>query len=933
MKRASIVLTAVCICVLMSFFAARGPLTADAAAPAAPTPEQVQAKIAKLIKQLGSEEWQEREDAQQALEEVGEPARKQLQDAAKSSDQEISARANQLLEKLAMAEVTLLITDKKGNPVRGAKVSLTLAQVQGAGGLSAAGNALRNTVFGRTNREQPGISEDGTLSDKGTITLDKTKTGDYQGRIRVDGYCDGQPAMRFEQGAQTRRIVVYSGGTVKGSVINVNNGGKGVPGLQVTIVRIGDRRSRGESRTDSTDANGNFTIDKMNEGGVRAFVSGGNKYYFVNPDECKTCVVDEQTTEMVFKVKPITPEGRTVKIRVLGPDGKPLAGKVSADFIGGDYIVDDDENPNMPGMAWREEGYGRTSRLIEPDKDGYIQLKKAPLGKCDIRLHVEGYVDCRLKDVDVQCDHVTVVKEDVKFFKGMPIHARVLDPKGKPVKGAYVFATDAEGSSQYVSMGDLDRPSRSMSINNGVAHAATNDQGVAEIKNCGPGRYTVRACSDQYGASEEQVIELKPDGSAPTPDLKFQEKVSININAFDKDTGVRIEKIIVRRPYTRSRMYEQKGHIMLEDRYNSRYDGDGSSTTVEAVQEGEGISVTAEGYKPARYVVEKLPPAKVNEVAVKMEKYGKATATLKIVPGKGITAEDIGAVYVTDIGGDSNDRIDISIDSDGAYMGKEIKPSGGVYKVETKTGEFLVRVTDKQGNLLGQFREEAKGGAPNELTITLPGVGKVQGTLCDADGNPVPSTAVAIASDNPLTMLMMWENQAVTPTAITDNDGKFAIDRVPEGSYVVMTLRLDGTPMFQGITVVAGGTAKADLKMAHPVTVTLNLKTPAGEQVPDRTYVMVLPESTNALGMMLLPLLYNADPTPMEGNTVKMPGVYPGKFKAIFGDRRMTEGGPMGIARNQARHRRARSPRFFRQRRPPHIGPNHKRRHKCEEQR
>lgn len=64
--------------------------------------EELTSRIKELIKQLGNDDWQERESAQKALEEIGEPAEEALTDAAKSSDPEIRHRASIIIKPLVV---------------------------------------------------------------------------------------------------------------------------------------------------------------------------------------------------------------------------------------------------------------------------------------------------------------------------------------------------------------------------------------------------------------------------------------------------------------------------------------------------------------------------------------------------------------------------------------------------------------------------------------------------------------------------------------------------------------------------------------------------------------------------------------------------------------------------------------------------------------
>jgi hypothetical protein len=81
-----------------------------------PSPEELaklQARVAELIKQLGHDEWAKREEATKALVEIGAAAETALEEAAKSKDPEISARAAEALKKI---KGSLKRRSKKVNP-------------------------------------------------------------------------------------------------------------------------------------------------------------------------------------------------------------------------------------------------------------------------------------------------------------------------------------------------------------------------------------------------------------------------------------------------------------------------------------------------------------------------------------------------------------------------------------------------------------------------------------------------------------------------------------------------------------------------------------------------------------------------------------------------------------------------------------------------
>jgi hypothetical protein len=89
----------------------------------------LKARIKQLIKQLGVEEFADREVATKALFDIGNPARDALELAAKSTDPEISSRASGILQRLP--KLTHTVVDALGAPVPLAQVMIRLLKRNG----------------------------------------------------------------------------------------------------------------------------------------------------------------------------------------------------------------------------------------------------------------------------------------------------------------------------------------------------------------------------------------------------------------------------------------------------------------------------------------------------------------------------------------------------------------------------------------------------------------------------------------------------------------------------------------------------------------------------------------------------------------------------------------------------------------------------------
>ena len=80
------------------YLAAQGP---------APATAELKDKIARLIKELGDNEWSVREAASKALVDIGQPALAALKEALKSKDAEVAMRAREAVEKIEGAGSTV----------------------------------------------------------------------------------------------------------------------------------------------------------------------------------------------------------------------------------------------------------------------------------------------------------------------------------------------------------------------------------------------------------------------------------------------------------------------------------------------------------------------------------------------------------------------------------------------------------------------------------------------------------------------------------------------------------------------------------------------------------------------------------------------------------------------------------------------------------
>jgi hypothetical protein len=99
---------------LLVFFMSALLSAGEEPGPQNPDDEVSRESIEKLVKQLGSDAWEEREEALQELIRIGEPAIPLLKGAAKSADPEVSMRASKAIEEIGKARPCAFLEQRLG---------------------------------------------------------------------------------------------------------------------------------------------------------------------------------------------------------------------------------------------------------------------------------------------------------------------------------------------------------------------------------------------------------------------------------------------------------------------------------------------------------------------------------------------------------------------------------------------------------------------------------------------------------------------------------------------------------------------------------------------------------------------------------------------------------------------------------------------------
>ncbi len=175
------------------------PEVAKETAQQSKTARPPEARVARLVKLLGSDSYAQREEADDALAKIGQPSRPQLEAALDAEDAEIRLRARRLIERLKVSELWLPASVTLSVP--NMKVSQALDEIaQQTGNHVLVGEAF------------------GSLHDR-SLTLDTTPTTFWKA---IDDICrqsdnhirphyDPRPGVVMISGATGMHPVAYSG--------------------------------------------------------------------------------------------------------------------------------------------------------------------------------------------------------------------------------------------------------------------------------------------------------------------------------------------------------------------------------------------------------------------------------------------------------------------------------------------------------------------------------------------------------------------------------------------------------------------------------------------------------------------------------------------------------------------------------------------------
>jgi uncharacterized GH25 family protein len=835
------------------------------APPAQTTPntEELNAKIARLIEQLGAAEFEDREAAQKELTEIGERARTALAKALKHDDKEISYRASQVLIWLNLAHVTLQVTDRQGKPIANAKVHLTITEPP---------SFSAPMEDGEEYLPSKPTEVEATSSADGGIALEPLTSGNYYVAVNVEGYGQSETQMTFGRGTYTRKVILYRGGSIKFKVVDVKNDNK--PLANITLHMYGDRS---EMKEYVTDQNGEFLLQNLPPGKQHFYLNEWRDKYIAADREkggdIQADVKDEEITEVTVSVMEQKWRYGKVEGKILGPDGKPYEGTATIT-----YGIE---------REGRTEDYGGGGNSSE-NKNGEFSLDNLEAGKYSVIVQVQGYAVRIVRGIEVKGNETTKLPQDIKLEKGTPLKISVLDREGKPVPEAIVFLANAE---------DPPRPIQEWLLRGAFPEdyyswntLKTGADGRCEFA-LSDGKYAVRAYYGAGGMSEEAIVEVKAGGNPAAVDITYKTAAMIALTAVDKATGKAVQNVQAEFCSMLTRGFDwpeaepkHEGHIYMEfSPFVEVPHDDKGRFCLRSSSKGDKLVLCAQGYRPAIYSIDDVPAGKLTEATCEMEPLGTGDLKVTLVPGKDLKLENIAEAYVNSI-----DTLAEMHGPDAQALffrwgTKTVPDKNGMFEVKAlNEGTYYVSLFDKGGKFVAVFRTTVEKGKTADVKLNVPGVGKIEGTLTDAAGNTLPGMEVMLMPDSmtmSLGMFLLMELGPLQtmPTTIADENGRFTFDSVPEGDYVLMPNGQAGIPETRLVSVTGGDTANADMQLHEPMDVALGFKEKTGTSP-----VIILAENSAGPLHLVIPPSRDAVIFSFFAEPAKLNGVRPGKHVLIL---------------------------------------------------
>jgi|GEM_PF-6698830 len=438
---------------------------------------------------------------------------------------------------------------------------------------------------------------------------------------------------------------------------------------------------------------------------------------------------------------------------------------------------------------------------VTTDKEGKYVLEGLSEG-ASIKIHVshQNYAITN-RTVVVKKEHLS---EDFVLGKGLKISGSVLESDGKPAGGIEVYLsvryTPGVGAENYAMMSEVSR------------NAKVDEKGGFELSGLVPGKYDLNFYKTDDNMRETETTLSGVTAGTDDVIVSLGKKQTVSGVITDKQ-GTALGKVNIN--VSKAQDGRNYRSFSRGDKEGNQSGTDGKFTLT--LRSGAKYTINFNLYPYVQKTVtvdlgvNAQPPLPMK---VELERGYKVTGTVldskeHPVPGAIISVSSQGGMFGSMwMPGETDDD-----EEDGA-PGRKTNDKGKFSLDGVSPGIVSISVGIKTNNMVRALTSKevliAKD-KPNEVKINLPGMGTVKGRVVNAEGKPVSQSAVSLYS--PKGGANMSEQ--------TDENGKFIIENVPEGSYMAMWYDVgsgsSGTGM-RPVTVMvkAGGISEITLGAEQP---------------------------------------------------------------------------------------------------------------------
>jgi protocatechuate 3,4-dioxygenase beta subunit len=580
---------------------------------------------------------------------------------------------------------------------------------------------------------------------------------DEQGRFRLEGLAIGLHHLnaRARGFDSARRSSVRTGSRVDlylfpgSAIVGTVRDAQGQPVAKAVVGTTPEmwpfRFGRMETSSVATDAEGRFELAGLQEGRYRLTVRAPDFAPGTVAEVNVEAGADAEADVVLYR-------GSTVSGRLVGPNEKPVAGRVS---------VHEDDRGSAP------IAYGDWP-TADADAEGRFRVERVPPGSHAVAVTAPGYASQRLS-ADVGTAGTPVDLGDIVLETGLTIRGRVRDHNGSAIAEAQVNAF-----ARRPGFGNMNS-------------ARSEPDGSFVLGGLTPGTYRVTARASGYGVATRSV-EAGGDGGDFVLDAAggvtglVVDEAGKPVDAFRVMARPKQEESGFRVPPTYEMVADAEGRFTLEDMAAATY-----VLQVSAPDRADGVVSN----------VKIAPGALVDVGRIRLAGGGTVRGTVvdaggTPVPGANITVRGQSQAFGAGAGGET-----VS-DGAGAF---EIRG------VASGTIDVLGKHPSYADAHVSVDVDPARG--PAEARLVMSPGGRVEGSVRRRDGSGVAGVMVQVTSLQGGGV--SFPGQEVKTTS---SDGTFAVDHMPAGR-VDVTLLVGTAGQYQAgstkqVNVVEGETAVAD---------------------------------------------------------------------------------------------------------------------------